>query len=127
MEGGRSAFSVSVGTRVCYEISTRQVGLERAVARRGAQAASRVVRVEDVRARGGRERREVAGLVERVPHLVAATQVISSAIVGAGSAEGVQKVRWNVAGQIVIAWLLTIPATGFLGGGVYWLLNKFIP
>lgn len=58
---------------------------------------------------------------------VSTTQVISSAIVGVGSAEGINKVRWNVAGQIVVAWLLTIPATGFIGGGVYWLLNQIIP
>ncbi|MEN6392771.1 MAG: inorganic phosphate transporter, partial [Anaerolineaceae bacterium] len=55
---------------------------------------------------------------------VSTTQVISSSIIGAGAAEKVHKVRWGVAGNIVIAWLLTIPATGFLGGLLYWLINK---
>jgi len=55
---------------------------------------------------------------------VSTTQVISSSIVGAGAAEKIHKVRWGVAGNIVVAWLLTIPATGFLGGLFLWLLNQ---
>lgn len=55
---------------------------------------------------------------------VSTTQVISSTIVGAGAAEKIHKVRWGVAGNIVVAWLLTIPATGFLGGLFFWLLNQ---
>lgn len=54
---------------------------------------------------------------------VSTTQVISSSIVGAGSAERVNKVRWGVAGNIVIAWLLTIPATGLLGALLFWLFS----
>jgi PiT family inorganic phosphate transporter len=46
---------------------------------------------------------------------VSTTQVISSTIVGAGAAQRVGMVRWGVATQIVVAWLLTIPATGILG------------
>jgi PiT family inorganic phosphate transporter len=56
---------------------------------------------------------------------VSTTQVISSSIVGAGSAERVNKVRWNVAQQIVGAWLLTIPATGLLGAVLFWFLSMF--
>jgi PiT family inorganic phosphate transporter len=54
---------------------------------------------------------------------VSTTQVISSSIVGAGSAERVNKVRWGVAGNIVTAWLLTIPTTGLLGALIFWLLS----
>jgi PiT family inorganic phosphate transporter len=54
---------------------------------------------------------------------VSTTQVVSSAILGAGSAERVNMVRWGVAGQIATAWLLTIPATALVGAGVYLLLN----
>ena len=56
---------------------------------------------------------------------VSTTQVISSSIVGAGSAERINKVRWGVAMQIVSAWLLTIPSTGLLGALLYWLFNMF--
>jgi PiT family inorganic phosphate transporter len=57
---------------------------------------------------------------------VSTTQVISSSIVGAGAAERVKKVRWGLAGQIVLAWVLTIPATGLLGAGTYLVLNMLI-
>ena len=56
---------------------------------------------------------------------VSTTQVISSSIVGAGSAERINKVRWGVAMQIVSAWLLTIPSTGLLGALLYWLFSMF--
>jgi PiT family inorganic phosphate transporter len=50
---------------------------------------------------------------------VSTTQVVSSAILGVGSAERVSKVRWGVAGQIVTAWVLTIPATAAVAALVY--------
>jgi inorganic phosphate transporter, PiT family len=57
---------------------------------------------------------------------VSTTQVISSTIVGAGAAERVHKVRWGVAGHIVVAWLLTIPFTGLLGAAVLWILHQVL-
>lgn len=54
---------------------------------------------------------------------VSTTQVISSSIVGAGSAERVNMVRWGLAGQIAVAWLITIPVTVLLGGLLYLLLD----
>jgi len=56
---------------------------------------------------------------------VSTTQVISSSIVGAGSAERVNKVRWGVAGNIVMAWVLTIPTTGLLGAIMFYFFNMF--
>jgi PiT family inorganic phosphate transporter len=53
---------------------------------------------------------------------VSTTQVISSSIVGAGSAERANMVRWGLAGQIAMAWVLTIPVTIILGGIFYLLL-----
>jgi PiT family inorganic phosphate transporter len=53
---------------------------------------------------------------------VSTTQVVSSAILGVGSAERVSKVRWGVAGQIVTAWVLTIPATAAVAALVYGIL-----
>lgn len=56
---------------------------------------------------------------------VSTTQVISSSIVGAGSAERINKVRWGVATQIVSAWMLTIPFTGLLGALMFWFYSMF--
>jgi PiT family inorganic phosphate transporter len=46
---------------------------------------------------------------------VSTTQVVSTALLGVGAAERPNKVRWGVAGNILTAWLLTIPLTGILG------------
>ena len=53
---------------------------------------------------------------------VSASQVVSSAIIGVGSAERASKVRWSVAEEIITAWLITIPASGLLAAGIYWLI-----
>ncbi len=58
---------------------------------------------------------------------VSTTQVVSSAIMGVGSAERLSKVRWGVAGNIVFAWLLTIPATALAAAGLYWLVMQATP
>jgi PiT family inorganic phosphate transporter len=42
---------------------------------------------------------------------VSTSQVISMALLGSGAAERVSKVRWHVGGEMLITWLLTIPAT----------------
>ncbi|MBI5298389.1 MAG: inorganic phosphate transporter [Chloroflexi bacterium] len=57
---------------------------------------------------------------------VSTTQVVSSAIMGVGAAERVNKVRWGVAREIATAWLLTIPATALVGAGVYWVVIQYI-
>jgi PiT family inorganic phosphate transporter len=54
---------------------------------------------------------------------VSTTQVVSSAIMGVGAAERVNKVRWGVASEILIAWFLTIPATGLVSAGIYLLIK----
>jgi PiT family inorganic phosphate transporter len=55
---------------------------------------------------------------------VSTTQVVSSAIMGVGSAQRINMVRWGVAGEIAIAWLVTIPATGLLAAGIYWIIAQ---
>jgi len=55
---------------------------------------------------------------------VSTSQVVSSAIIGVGSSERMSKVRWSVAGDIAISWLITIPASALLSAGVYWLISK---
>jgi PiT family inorganic phosphate transporter len=52
---------------------------------------------------------------------VSTTHVVSSAIMGVGSAERMNKVRWGVGSHLVMAWLLTIPATALVAAGLYWL------
>jgi len=55
---------------------------------------------------------------------VSTTQVISSSIVGTGAAQRVPMVRWRLAGNILIAWIVTIPFTGLLGIVTYWLISQ---
>ena len=54
---------------------------------------------------------------------VSTTHAITGAIVGVGSTRRLSAVRWGVAGRIVWAWLLTIPAAGAIGAGTYFLLR----
>jgi PiT family inorganic phosphate transporter len=58
---------------------------------------------------------------------VSTTQVVSSAIMGVGAAERFNKVRWGVAREIAMAWLMTIPATALLAAGIYWIIIQIIP
>jgi PiT family inorganic phosphate transporter len=53
---------------------------------------------------------------------VSTSQVVSSAIIGVGSAERASKVRWSVAEDIVTSWLITIPVSGLIAAGIYWLI-----
>ena len=57
---------------------------------------------------------------------VSTTQVVSSSIMGVGSAERLSKVRWGVAGEIATAWLLTIPSTALVAAGLYYIIKLFI-
>ncbi len=57
---------------------------------------------------------------------VSTTQVVSSSIMGVGAAERMNKVRWGVAQEIALAWVLTIPATALVAAGFYWLLANVI-
>jgi inorganic phosphate transporter, PiT family len=54
---------------------------------------------------------------------VSTTHVISSAIMGVGSSRGLRGVRWGVARRILIAWVLTIPASAIVGALAWILLN----
>jgi len=48
------------------------------------------------------------------------THVISGAVLGAGATQRLSAVRWGVAGNIVAAWVLTIPAAGLVAAAFYW-------
>lgn len=54
---------------------------------------------------------------------VSTTQVMSSAIMGVGSAERLSKVRWQVGREMLVAWLLTIPLSGGLAALSYFILS----
>jgi len=53
---------------------------------------------------------------------VSTTHTITGAIVGVGSARRVSAVRWNVAGTIVYAWVITIPAAALVAALAYWVV-----
>jgi inorganic phosphate transporter, PiT family len=53
---------------------------------------------------------------------ISTTQIVSSSIVGVGSSERLSKVRWNVVSDILTTWIITIPVSGLIAGGVYWIL-----
>jgi PiT family inorganic phosphate transporter len=54
---------------------------------------------------------------------ISTTHTITGAIVGVGSTRRLSAVRWGVAGQIVWAWILTIPASGIIGAVSYALVR----
>jgi PiT family inorganic phosphate transporter len=56
---------------------------------------------------------------------VSTTHVISSAIMGVGSAQRVKGVKWGVARKIVITWVITLPISAILAGITYQILNLF--
>lgn len=54
---------------------------------------------------------------------VSTTHTITGAIVGVGAARRVSAVRWGIAGNIVIAWIITIPAAGLIAAATYFLTS----
>jgi inorganic phosphate transporter, PiT family len=53
------------------------------------------------------------------------TQTISGAVIGSGAAKRVSAVRWGVAGNIVLAWVLTLPAAAAIGGVTFLVTRVF--
>ncbi|HOE41513.1 MAG TPA: inorganic phosphate transporter [Rhodoferax sp.] len=58
---------------------------------------------------------------------VSTTHTITGAIVGVGSVQRASAVRWGVAGNIIWAWILTIPASAFVAAVAYWLALQIFP
>jgi PiT family inorganic phosphate transporter len=54
---------------------------------------------------------------------VSTTHTITGAIVGVGATQRISAVRWGVAGNIVIAWVITIPATATIAIVTWWLIH----
>jgi len=54
---------------------------------------------------------------------ISSTQVIASSIVGVGAADNAKKVRWPVGRDMAISWILTIPASLLMAGGIFIILQ----
>ena len=57
---------------------------------------------------------------------VSTTHTITGAIVGVGAARKLSAVRWNVANNIVVAWIITLPAAGLIAA-LFYFLSALIP
>jgi PiT family inorganic phosphate transporter len=82
----------------------------------------RVVKLDPVH--GFAAETTAASIIFGASHLgmpVSTTHVISSAIMGVGASDRFSAVRWGVAGNIIVAWVLTIPASGFVAA-VSWVV-----
>jgi PiT family inorganic phosphate transporter len=87
---------------------------------------SRIIRM-DV-AQGFTAQASGAAVILAASHVgypLSTTHVISGGVMGAGAAKRLSAVRWGVAGNIVVAWLLTLPAAGATAAGVYGLTRLF--
>jgi inorganic phosphate transporter, PiT family len=51
---------------------------------------------------------------------ISTTHVINGGVMGAGAAKRLSAVRWGVAGNIVVTWVLTIPAAAAVAAALYW-------
>ena len=58
---------------------------------------------------------------------VSTTHTITGAIVGMGSAQNVSAVRWGVAGNLLWAWILTIPCSAFIAGVAWYFGHLLLP
>jgi PiT family inorganic phosphate transporter len=54
---------------------------------------------------------------------VSTTHTITGAIIGVGAARRVSAVRWGLAGNIVIAWVITLPTAAAISAIIYWVAN----
>ncbi len=52
------------------------------------------------------------------------SQVVTSSILGAGSADGIQRVRWGVGQQILMGWLLTMPISALISALIYQIIMR---
>jgi PiT family inorganic phosphate transporter len=56
---------------------------------------------------------------------VSTTHTITGCVIGAGAARRASSVRWKVAGNVALAWIITIPASAAMGAGFYLLTRLF--
>ena len=56
---------------------------------------------------------------------VSTTHTITGAIMGVGATKRLSAVRWGLAGNIILAWIMTIPASALVGAISYWIVSSF--
>jgi inorganic phosphate transporter, PiT family len=59
-------------------------------------------------------------LATHLGYPLSTTHVVSGGVIGAGATQRLSAVRWGVAGNIVVAWVLTIPAAAIVAALIYW-------
>jgi PiT family inorganic phosphate transporter len=57
---------------------------------------------------------------------ISTTQTITASILGVGATRRLSAVRWPVAGNIAVAWVLTLPAAAAVGALAWWLLRALL-
>ncbi len=57
---------------------------------------------------------------------VSTTHITTTSIMGVGATRRLSAVRWGVAGNIVVAWVLTLPAAGAVAAGVYYVVHAIV-
>ncbi|MFC5994873.1 anion permease [Pseudonocardia hispaniensis] len=57
---------------------------------------------------------------------ISTTQTITSAILGVGATRRLSAVRWGVAGNIVVAWVLTLPMAALSGAVAFWIIHALV-
>jgi PiT family inorganic phosphate transporter len=70
-----------------------------------------------------------AAVILTASHLhapVSTTHVISASIMGVGASKRVSAVRWGVARNMMIAWVLTLPISAIVSAAVYWLMRQVL-
>jgi inorganic phosphate transporter, PiT family len=83
---------------------------------------SRVIKLDPIH--GFAAETAAASVIQLATHFgfpVSTTHTITAAIMGVGSTQRLSAVRWGVAGNILTAWVLTLPAAGLVAAGVYLL------
>ena len=81
---------------------------------------SRIIKMDPAQGFSAQGAGAVAILVSTaLGYPISSTPAISGGVMGAGAAKRLSAVRWGVAGNIVVAWLLTLPATAAMGAAVY--------
>lgn len=58
---------------------------------------------------------------------ISTTQIITSSIMGVGATKRLSAVRWGVAGNIAVAWVLTFPMAGLFAAAIFEVLHLFLP
>jgi PiT family inorganic phosphate transporter len=87
---------------------------------------SKVIKLDPIH--GFAAETSAASIIQLATHFgipVSTTHTITSCIMGVGATQRLSAVRWGVAGNIVVAWVVTLPAAALVAGITYLILNIF--